>query len=236
VALMENGTITRVPLLRIDRSGEIVDTLLWMGFPPRAVQITRDGNRFFVRPPFVDIPLVVRLRDGSGVAVVERRAASDVRAPSSFRLMRIDGSGDTVSSRDHAYRPIPVPAAVLEEAIATNIEQERRRGDPPGAREFERALREADLIPRTLPPVSEAISGGDGTLWLRRERTAEPEHVWNVFDPDGAMPGVVRLPRSVSLRDANGDLLVGVETDALDVPYVVVYRIQRPRSLQEFMD
>ncbi|MCI0434466.1 MAG: 6-bladed beta-propeller [Gemmatimonadetes bacterium] len=226
VMLIENGTITRTPRLRIDRTGAILDTLLWTGFPPRAVPVMHNGNRFFARPAFIDTPLDVMRKDGSGLVVIERRAASHAR-PSSFRMIGVDVSGDTVWTRDHAYRPIPVPAAVVAETIAQNIETERRRGDPPGPREFERALRNADLVPAMLPPVTEAVGASDGTLWLRRERTAEPQHGWSIFDRSGAAIGSVSLPAAVAVRDARNSTVVGVETDALGVQYILVYRIER---------
>ena len=48
-----------------------------------------------------------------------------------------------------------------------------------------------------------------------------------MLDNGGELLGTVRLPASQTVLNAQGDLLVVTELDELDVPYLVVYLVQR---------
>jgi hypothetical protein len=229
VRLIADGTVTRVPWLRIDRAGSLLDTLAWNQIAPPMVEVSRDGQRFFAQPPFVDIPLVQVLADGSGLAIVERRAASE-RNAASFRVTRVAASGDTAFSRTVSYQPVAVSDAILAAQIEAIRHAMQRRGPRPGARDVESALHEAGAIPSTLPPVAGLATGQDGTIWLRREPTTDADQRWTVIGPDGAVLATVFLPNGVEVRAVKGNVLVGIETDALDVPYIVRYNIRRGGS------
>jgi hypothetical protein len=96
----------------------------------------------------------------------------------------------------------------------------------PAPSAIERRLRDADMIPETLPPVSAAVSTQDGTLWLRREETCGPV-LWSAFDNRARHRGDVRLPATQSVAAARGNVLVTTELDALGVQSIVVYRLLR---------
>jgi hypothetical protein len=113
---------------------------------------------------------------------------------------------------------------------ATEAERERRaarREDWPSASEIEAAYRRAGFVPRFLSPVSELVPAGDGTVWLRREDIVADLVTWNVLAPDLEPLGRVQLPARFTVSDAAGDVLVGVELDALDEPRVLKYRVIR---------
>ena len=78
-------------------------------------------------------------------------------------------------------------------------------------------------------PVTAARFADDGTLWIRREDSEAAVQTWELHDPRGAVRAVVTLPKGLDVKLINEDFLWGVETDELDVPYVVRYRLQRPR-------
>jgi hypothetical protein len=136
-------------------------------------------------------------------------------------------TGDTAFDRTIAYRPLPVPDQVLAAKLAAIRETMQRRGSPPATGEIERALRGADAIPATLPPVTAAVTAQDGTIWLRREESAGPEQPWLVVSGTGETLATVLLPAGVEVSNARGDVLVAIETDDLDVQYIVLYRIRR---------
>jgi hypothetical protein len=54
--------------------------------------------------------------------------------------------------------------------------------------------------------------------------------VWNVLDDVGNPVAMVRTDADITLFQVDRDAAWGVETDDLDVPYVVRYRLQRPNS------
>jgi hypothetical protein len=160
VMLLERGSITRIPYLRIDRSGGLLDTLAWNSVPPRAA--LRFGQPRFPRQ----------------------------------------------CSRRNWTRFAP-PCT------------------PPAAAEVERALRNAGAIPATLPPATLLVTAQDGTIWIRLDERDLTEQPWVVMNRDGALLATVMLPAGVVVSAANGDELIGVETDELDVQYIVRYRIRR---------
>lgn len=98
----------------------------------------------------------------------------------------------------------------------------------PGPREIERALRSADLLPATLLPVTRLVTGQDGSIWLRREDVPEGDSVlWNVLDREGRPSGALYLPADQRIVATAGDILVAVELDEFDVPYLLRYRLDR---------
>jgi hypothetical protein len=226
VMLLERGSITRIPYLRIDRSGGLLDTLAWNSVPPRMVEVSRDGLRFFARPPFDDAPLLSPMADGSGIVILERRVAVEPSG-GTFRVHRIAPSGDTAFSRGIAFRAAAIPDAVLASKLDAIRATMERRGTPPAAAEIERALRNAGAIPATLPPATLLVTAQDGTIWIRLDERDLTEQPWVVLSRDGALLATVVLPAGVVVSAANGDELIGVETDELDVQYIVQYRVRR---------
>lgn len=229
VMLLEAGIITQVPWLRLARSGQLLDTLAWQDIAWKPVKIVSGGQEFAARPPFEDAPLVQVMADGSGLALVDRRAASS-RSSARFRVTRIGIDGDTLWARDYPYTPVHPPDAVVDVAVEQIVERlSRGRGGrtPPRPAEIERALRSGGHVPDGLPPVTAVASGDDGTLWLRREETAVETVRWEVLDRNGVLQATLSLPARMTVQAFAGDVLVGVELDELDVPYVVRYGVMR---------
>jgi hypothetical protein len=50
---------------------------------------------------------------------------------------------------------------------------------------------------------------------------------WDVLDGSGVVQATVQLSRRLTVQTVAGDVLVGVELDELDVPYIVRYRIAK---------
>lgn len=100
--------------------------------------------------------------------------------------------------------------------------------DPPGPDEMLGELERRGLVPAHLPPVTAVKPAQDGTLWLRREATGEDAAVWLVLSgEDGEPRGEVTLPADQEVITALGDVLVILEEDELEVPYILRYRIER---------
>jgi len=70
------------------------------------------------------------------------------------------------------------------------------------------------------------MAGGDGSVWARRTRLLHSDPVvWSVFAADGTLRGELTLPDNVSLTDPRVDRALVIWRDALDVPFLRVYRI-----------
>jgi hypothetical protein len=98
----------------------------------------------------------------------------------------------------------------------------------PSTSDMERALQGIGLVPTTLIPVTALAAGQDGSIWLRREAVPGDSATWDVLDGDGRLQGTVRLPADQRVVAATAKAVATLETDALDVPYVMRYRLWRP--------
>jgi hypothetical protein len=95
----------------------------------------------------------------------------------------------------------------------------------PGGTAFQRGDRSpTPPVPAFFPPVSAAVVGRDGTIWLRGPEAGGRTVEWTVLTPDGEPRARVRLPAASQVRHAAHDHLWAVEHDADGVPFVVRYR------------
>ena len=79
-------------------------------------------------------------------------------------------------------------------------------------------------VPEHQPPVTGAVIGRDGVLWVRREHENGPAVTWDVLSGDGVRIMSMRLPREFSALRGERDAIWGVERDANDLPRIVRYR------------
>jgi hypothetical protein len=223
--VLSAGIVGEAPLLRLDRAGVLLDTMVWADVSVRSIEITSGGQKYYASPPFAAPRLVVVMADGAGLVAIDRKPVERGRA--TFRVTRIGVSADTLFSREYEYAPVGVSDAAVDAAVEQITATLSRRGPPPRPAEIERALRSGDRIPAHLPPVTAAASGADGSIWVRREETLGQTARWDVLDRNGELQATLELPRRVTVETVSGDVMVGVELDELDVPYVVRYRIMK---------
>ena len=90
--------------------------------------------------------------------------------------------------------------------------------------EIARAL----YVPKYRAPVTEALAGDDGTLWLRWEAATSPD-LYSVLGVDGRIVAHVHASSRVRLRWVSGTTAWGEERDEDDVPTLVRYRVTSAR-------
>jgi len=225
VALMASGT-GKVPYLHVDREGQVIDTVSWEALPLATFEIRSGGTSFYAAKPFPETPLFHLLADGSGLIVVER-ASNHARAPDQFRVVKIGVSGDTVFSRAYPFEPVRLSSSASSSALDRIEARLARRPNPPSRREIEQTLRRLNLIPEYAVPVDAVASASDGSIWLKRESDGSGTNLWQILTPEGTLEGTVRLPGSQSVLAVTGRMLVTLELDSLDVPYVLRHGIRR---------
>jgi hypothetical protein len=221
------GTETRVPRLRFDASGAVVDTVGWEPRVPQPPptshvatsppQIAVDGVTYSVPRPPTDTPLWASLNDGSAV-VERRRASADTGAE--FTLTRFDLAGDTLYRHRFRYRPGRYEGALLD----TMAMRPLMRSPRPSRAAFQ-AVRASLDYPIYQSPVYLVWATQDGSLWLRREDNATSVFRWIVVAPNGAVRGLLELPRSADPLWARGDTLWASVGDELGILWLVRYRI-----------
>ncbi len=237
-ALLEDGTVLAGPrnrrmawqlrgltkyvdYLKVDAGGQVLQPLYRGALGETdAYSVEASNGSHFVGPhPLQESPLAAPFPDGSGLVVVERYMP-DGPEEATFRLLVFDASGTRIT--DEAIPFQPVSADGWLETYLEEIENTTTGADPA---ELVRALREG-LPPREYyPPVAELVAGMDGTVWLKREWTGSAMETWEIYGRDGDILGQVQLPRDFQVRYSSAQAVWGVESDDLDVPYVVGYRV-----------
>lgn len=225
-AAIADGTVTAMPTVRVDRDAAVLDTALWLSVGQSQFSIRLGDGQLYSSQPFPDGP--ISTTGDQGIVVVDRGIATDA-AEGRFRLHWVDFSGDTVLSRTYRYTPKPLDRARADSVVAARVESYSDFAQRAGSsrNDLERAIRDAMLVPRFLPPISSVLLSRSGDVWLRREELPGDSVQWNVLGPRGDVLAVFPLPKSVRPRLIDSDVLYSAEADEFDVPYLVRYRIVR---------
>lgn len=214
-----------VPELAVDSAGGAMDTL-WMRRHVGTDSRVTVGSVELPVPTLQDEATLHVPAGELGRYVVERPApvSSDEAA---FRVLRVDPAGDTAFVRSFSFEPVRYSNAAerLEEtardltrALGPNVAGDQDR--------VAQTLRSSMEVPEYHVPVSAAVAGASGSLWLRREAVDAPAHEWLLLDPDGTLRGRTELPAGAMVRSAGGDVLWVSVRDELEVPWLVRYRLE----------
>lgn len=227
--LVTSGAVKRVPLLRVSRRGEPLDTVDWHSTDHSVFEVAsgEGQRRVFMYQPFKDTPIVAVAPDGRSFVVVERAAAARPDG-ASFRVTRLSARGDTIFSRRYQYTPSPLSPAFRRTWAAEQGGELVAGRAGLNRREVIARIEEQLYVPPFRPPVTAAVVGRDGTVWLRREEGASDFVLWHVLNERGLIEASVRLPKKVYVHQASRSHFWGVTHDELDVPYVVRYRVVVP--------
>ncbi len=227
------GEPTLTPVVRLDPTFSVADTLLWL--PPRRVySSSASGQEFRYHPGEPDFCL-----RSSGGLVSGHSDSYELRLHSDEgvleRIIRLSRPKVPFTDQDQS---------VVLEQVATVLTQ---RGRSP-----ERiAQRQSWTRFESVYPAFGAIHcGPSGSVWRQRLRpwssltedelprmgiagTPPPAPEFDVFDSNGRYMGVVRVPSRFQLHDFRGMVAYGVWLDELDVPYVVGLRIDGLRRTSQ---
>lgn len=231
--IMADGSILGIPIAYVQRdreplalltdSGAVTRVLAEVATDHRSADVKLNGHATTIANPWAADTRWFNASDGRSLVAVERPAPqSGERAR--FTILRIGLNGDTLVHRSVEYTPIPLEAAARDRVyreLATRLS----RIAAVTAAEMERQIR-ADLsAPAYHVPVTDLVTGRDGTIWLRREEVAGDSVAWEVYDQAGDLRGRLRLPAGLRVYRAQTERIWGVVTDSLDVPFVEVYRV-----------
>jgi hypothetical protein len=190
---------------------------------------------FVSNPPFMggsapvlmpDNELVAFSSNGEWLAIVDRRADG---LPDMGRVPvhALSADGDTLWSRLYSYEPLPIPQAERDSIVNGKVvglqEALAQRNAAVSREEIRDGVIETFTLPGHRPPVLRTMIDQDDRLWL--EWAAAPGAVprWSLHDRNGDLSAWVEVPRRVQIWAATGNFFWSVETDELDVPYVVRY-------------
>jgi hypothetical protein len=143
-----------------------------------------------------------------------------------FELMKFSPEGELEAVIRIREWPVDLQPGDLEEYIQGRMAQvspERR----PGVRQELEAM----PVPDTKPGYGAILTDEAGNLWVA-EWAASPHTPkrWDVLDPAGHWLGAVEVPGRFFPYGIGADWILGVETDDLEVEYVVLYPLNKTRS------
>jgi hypothetical protein len=211
--LSEGVNADSVVFVRTDSRGAPID---WLGW----ARLSRVVLRFFDGPPVVDeLPFGPQ---GHAAATTDGLIVVDGETPEF--VVRGDG-GDAVTIVRWDAPPPTLTQGTIDRFIDWDLSIERAH--------VPRATREQWLQSIEFPATSPAtaslvVDAAAGRVFIEQWRPpwAPGDAAWLVFASDGRLTARLVVPDGFDLRAVSGDLVVGLEHDALDVEHVRVYRIE----------
>lgn len=217
-----DGRLT-VPVLIGDRQMHSRDTLLSM-VRPEYLFVPRVGTFWWI--PVVIPPRIDVAPDGTGILVVNwERNGEEVEV----RRLNPDG-------RARWRRTLTLPSPMIDsrardsivdramQMAAVQVEASKRRGEV--ARGVStRSLVESGLdLPDRYPPVTHAVLGVDGAVWLQRGGPG-PARRWSVLDSAGTRLFDVTSSLPLTVQEATRDVVWATFSDEDGFPYLIRYRV-----------
>lgn len=203
-----------IPIMRVHVSGEPADTIANAYRAVRTIPLRNDGQVYMIWSPFDDRTLVSLTSSPPGVA------AAQSLTPNRFSVARIEADGDTAFKRIFDVPSVYTSDTVLECRLK-ELQRAFRRiyGEEISTSVLISALREANHIPATLPPVSDVVATQDGAIWIQLTVDCDTAR-WLVLSADGELTGSVSLPAQHTLAASLGSMAVSTFLDEFDVPNI----------------
>jgi hypothetical protein len=227
---IEEGTLTHHRVLLMSRDGQVVDSVFRVPFGRSqwAIYDPDDRGRLttFTRQPYGDGPLWSFFEDEMSYAILRRESPATAEE-AVVRLEKITVAGDTVFARDYRYTPVPVTPAEADSVLDFHVGRWADVGPFRGVAKgrLEEWAGRGFYRPAFQTPIVHMVPAGDGGFWLESGPSRPGSTEWYYLDGDGTPLGKVELPENVQVLEATAETLWGVETDDLDVPYLVRYRV-----------
>ena len=224
-----NRVETRVPFLKINADGRVVDTLAWEENTTTVLTMERRQRTHSIVSPFDENKQIAVTSKGTIVEASVSHGHDGRRAMNAIRVWALDPMGDTAWIREYEYRPIPATRAMVkslvEEAVVFSDDAELQ----PSADMFYDELARRGAIRGDLPAFSDLHVGQDDIIWLRRDADLTSAE-YAVLDMLGNVRGTVRLPRPHRVTASRDDVVYAIAEGALGVPVLYRYRIEMPEA------
>jgi hypothetical protein len=200
--------------LLVSRDGRSVRPIISTEGPAYFVVTFQNGGRGQRDIPFTPIPHAV---------VWGERVALTKSTSYTIDLFRFDGTLDQTISQAVRQREVT-------QADLARYRDEALRDLPagPGPKEqFDQLLAQMPK-PAHFPVIDGLLVDSENQLWvLRYEPFAATVQHWDVFAPSGSLVATATTPANVRVTEIGAAHILGVETDSLDVPRVVVVFLSR---------
>lgn len=224
------GRLSEVRHVLMDPEGENLGTVWVQPYRPTDVlALLRETGGTYGRQPFGDRPLFHVSSDGVLLVLDRRVFQGGERA--TIDLTKIGTTGDTILAREIEYTPVPLPREKIDSAVHARAESMfefvQRMDAEQSLANLESELREATYSPDYQPAVRTMVVAENGSIWLQCFDPSEDGIVWWVLDQEAQPVATASTPEGLRILLITGDSVWGVETDDLDVSYIVRYDLVR---------
>ena len=208
---LAQGLIKSTPIVELDWTGEVSRIVAEVPVSLSTLAIRNGNSTTYTSQPFRSSPILEYSKDGRHMVLITVRESP--RA--AIRLVRLGTNRDTLSATEIPFTPAPISAKTVDSAVkalATSL----------GMPESEGAIRAALAVPKNFYPVTRALVGTDGSVWLRG-RAINDQRIWTIVSPAGKVVETLTVPAATNILWIDGAIW-GVTRDADDVPSVVRLR------------
>jgi hypothetical protein len=202
--------------LLVSRDGGTARPIIRTEGPAYFVVTFPDGGRGQRDIPFTPIPRAV---------VWGERVALTNAASYTIDVYRLDGTREQTISRGLAPREVT-------QADLSQYREDALRDLPAGPGPWEQFDQLFAQMPKPshFSVIDGLVVDSENHLWvLRYEPFAATERQWDVVAPSGSLVATVRTPANVRVTEIGAGYILGVETDTLDVPRLVIASLRRQK-------
>lgn len=123
-----------------------------------------------------------------------------------------------------------VPVSVADRDGRRFIEETLERIDDPAQQAQYRQYLEGLPLPEHFPPIGALLGDLEGLLWVQDyQRPGQESRSWSIIDSAGVEKGRLTFPERFHPLEIGRDYVLGLALDEMDVEYVQLYRLNRPR-------
>jgi len=216
---LTSGRVGQVPLLKVDESGTVRDTLAWRNVRGEVMAIELRGNlSWSVRHPLPGSSLLAVDKLGDVIYLAEGTAAGSDPA---FRLTAVSTSGDTLWAREYERPRVRVRPSDLDALADSAYEAMPSVHDRMSKSQFRDVYLQGVGALDFFPSIVRLVVSSEGTIWLRHEDGLGETAEWTAFDKRGNPTNRAVTPTVFTVHAITKTHMWGVERDGADIEYVV---------------
>jgi hypothetical protein len=147
--------------------------------------------------------------------------------PDRYEIGFYDANGRLRRMLRRRTEPVPVAPDMIQAWIDSQLEWVERTQGERAVPRYRRTYEEAHFQD-FMPHFEWAFVDRDHRLWVGAHSWPSDQaipRVWSVFSPEGVWLGDLDAPEGVRIVDAEGDRVLGIWMDQLEVPYVQLHRM-----------
>lgn len=220
------GQITELPVLRMTRSAEVLDTLARLPVGERWVYLPWGKGNLYIPHPFPRTPHWQASPSGEFMVFVDLPVAEG-RSKQTLRIAWRGADGSPSHAIEYPFDAIKLRSSTRDSVVESLARQwsSSAMHNPPPLATARDLIDERVRLPAFYPPVTDLVVGRDSTVWLRREETGRDVVTWDILNWPGRRIAVLEASRKFRIYQAERERVWGILPDDDGVPKVLAYRV-----------